>query len=37
MRSGRGVQHESGRNQLSDLRGAFSDEDGDKHIKTSTL
>ena len=36
--SGRkGVKRESGRNQLTDLRGAFSDEDGDKHMTTSTL
>jgi len=36
--SGRkGVKHESGRNQLTDLRGAFSDEDGDKYITTSKL
>ena len=35
--SGRkGVKYESGRNQLTDLRGAFSDEDGDKHMATST-
>jgi hypothetical protein len=31
------VQHESGRTQLTDLQGAFSDEDGDKHMTTSTL
>lgn len=36
--SGRkGVQHESGRNQLTDLRSAFSDEDGDNHMTTSIL
>jgi hypothetical protein len=36
--SGRkGVKHESGRNQLTDLRGAFSEEDGDKHMTTSAL
>jgi hypothetical protein len=33
----KGVQHESGRNQLTDLQGAFSDEDGDKHMTTSIL
>jgi len=36
--SGRkGVKQESGRNQLTDLRGAFSDEDGDKYVNNSTL
>jgi len=36
--SGRkGVKHESGRTQLTDLRGAFSEEDGDKNMTTSTL
>jgi len=36
--SGRkGVKHESGRNLLTDLRGTFSDEDGDKYMTTSTL
>jgi len=33
----KGVKHESGRNQLTDLRGAFADEDGDKQMATSTL
>jgi hypothetical protein len=38
MSSGRkGVQHESGRNQLTDLRGAFFDEDNDNHMTTSIL
>jgi hypothetical protein len=38
MSSGRkGVQRESGRNQFTELRGAFSDEDGDKHMPSSTL
>jgi hypothetical protein len=32
-----GVKHESGRNKLTDLRGAFSDDDSDKHMTTSTL
>jgi hypothetical protein len=35
--SRKGVKHESGRNHLTDLRGAFSDEDGDKYITTSKL
>jgi len=33
----KGVTHESGRNQLTDLRGAFANEDGDKQMATSTL
>ena len=36
--SGRkGVKHERGRNQLTDLRGAFSEEDVDKHMTSSKL
>lgn len=38
MSSGRkGVQNESGRYQFTELRGAFSDKDVDKHMTTSTL
>jgi hypothetical protein len=38
MSSGRkGVQHKRGRNQFTELRGSFSDEDGDKHMTSSTL
>jgi len=33
----KGVKHESGRNQLTALRGDFSEEDGEKHMTTSTL
>jgi hypothetical protein len=33
----KGVKHESGRNQLTDVQGALSDEDGDKHMTNSTL
>ena len=35
--SSKGVKHESGRNQLTYLGGAFSDEDGDKNMRISTL
>jgi hypothetical protein len=33
----KGVKRESGTNQLTDLQGACSDKDGDKHMTTSTL